>query len=274
MLLSRAFSTTCKVISAIGIAYNIGPTVTISGLQDNFKINEVCELKTKHGQCKAICTSIYEDHSEFVCFSNKSPIQLNDNVSANAFDLFNTHHNTYSIPTFNSDMQISNKFSKKKYILKKKTPTQCYSGYLGIDILQPIMEGDYVVLNGQANTGKSTVARNAIAMHLKHPNNYAVYCSTEINNCRNLMGIPTYNPSKCLVMHANLSNDSLSSYYSSFKIAESLCNDNKNVLLVLDDTAKLIKHEKEIYLPKSSIVYYKIEYTTNCAERNAVIRII
>jgi F0F1-type ATP synthase alpha subunit len=171
-------------------------------------------------------------------------------------------------------MQISNKFSKKKYILKKKTPTQCYSGYLGIDILQPIMEGDYVVLNGQANTGKSTVARNAIAMHLKHPNNYAVYCSTEINNCRNLMGIPTYNPSKCLVMHANLSNDSLSSYYSSFKIAESLCNDNKNVLLVLDDTAKLIKHEKEIYLPKSSIVYYKIEYTTNCAKCNAVIRII
>ncbi len=262
--------------SAIGHWYYcyLGPTVTISGLQDSFKINEVCELNTNHGQCKAICTSIYEDHTEFICFSNNSPAQLNDNVSANATNLFNTHYKSYSIPTFNNDVLIGNKLSKKRYILKKKAPSQCYSGFIGIDILQPIMEGDYVVLNGLANTGKSTVARNAIAMHLKNTDNYTVYCSTEINNCRNLVNLPNYSPSKCLVIHANQSNGLLPSYYSSFKIAESLCHSNKNILLVLDDVAKLIKHEKEICLPKSSIVYYKIEYITNCAECNAIIRVV
>lgn len=89
-----------------------------------------------------------------------------------------------------------------------------------------------------------------------------------------MINLPNYDPNRCIVIHSNSSHDSLCSHYLSLKIAEQLCNENKNTMLVLDDVAKQIKHEKEIGLPSSIIVYYKIEYFAGDAECHSIHRVI
>lgn len=148
------------------------------------------------------------------------------------------------------------KFINTKPTLKHLTNTRILNtGFLQVDLIQPISYGQSVLLYGKANTGKTKLALSAAKLFLSAGDNHKVVlaCPNPVTNASSLLNYT--NSSNTAVYASKYLSSDISQYFTPYFALAHACHlrdQGNHVLLIIDD---LLHHG---FIERSMFYQYKI----------------
>jgi F0F1-type ATP synthase alpha subunit len=254
MPILRYFATKCKVLSRRGALLTLSDPASI-------KIHEAIKYTSvKKGiEGKAMCTSIHTNFNKYIDLSEQTNLlEAGEEILIDKTNIYAPRTTGEIVgPCTSSSNGVSLAYTVKQRLREKskQLPKQLFTKYIAIDLNQPIIEGEFAVMLGPSNRGKSKISQSSILSHIQKQNHYSIYCSASLENCKFLQVQPAFVKEKCTIIYSDLKKlESIASFFSSLKIAEAMSTEKKNTLLVLDDVVQQLVHERSHQVPSDMLV--------------------
>lgn len=247
--------------------------VYIKNLQEKASFLSLLKVNTSPALCigieKSMVTALVLDNIMKVESNNKvemhpaGDIQIPLRNLGNVVDfagqiIFDevTEHENFPEKQWGEDTINLIKGLRKAPYRRKLVSRQLYTGHLRIDLNQPMVENNFILLKGPSNAGKNLVVKDMIKYFLnddKEGNRRVVYVTPHIKDAKNLHQnvLDEEERAKCTVVTPrNVTNNSAEVYLgprSGLVIAQKLRESKCNVLLVFDKLIEYDINEKRIF---------------------------